>query len=64
MSTCAWPEDEFARVHLQWFAPEDEGKTEEPTEYRLKKEREEGRVPKSPDLVAAIGLLLTTITLT
>jgi len=51
------------RIHLQWFAPEDEGKTEDPTEYRLKKEREEGRVPKSPDLVAAIGLLLTSVTL-
>lgn len=50
-------------VHLQWFAPEDEGKTEDPTEYRLKKEREEGRVPKSPDLVAAIGLLLCSIAL-
>lgn len=56
-------DDEILRVHLQWFAPEDEGKTEDPTEYRLKKEREEGRVPKSPDLVAAIGLLLTSVTL-
>jgi flagellar biosynthesis protein FlhB len=37
---------------------EDEGKTEEPTEYKLKKAREEGRVAKSPDLVGAIGLLL------
>jgi len=54
---------DIARIHLQWFAPEDEGKTEDPTEYRLKKEREEGRVPKSPDLVAAVGLLLTAITL-
>ncbi len=55
--------DDFLHVHLQWFAPEDEGKTEEPSEYRLRKEREEGRVPKSPDLVAAIGLLLTALTL-
>jgi flagellar biosynthetic protein FlhB len=55
--------DELSRVHLQWFAPEDEGKTEEPTEYRLRKEREEGRVAKSPDLVGAIGLLLTALTL-
>ncbi|PKL25538.1 MAG: flagellar biosynthesis protein FlhB [Spirochaetae bacterium HGW-Spirochaetae-3] len=54
---------DISRIHLQWFAPEDEGKTEDPTEYRLKKEREEGRVPKSPDLVAAIGLLLSAITL-
>ncbi len=55
--------NDFSRIHLQWFAPEDEGKTEEPSEYRLKKEREEGRVPKSPDLVAAIGLLLTALSL-
>jgi len=61
--TGVWSEDDLAHVHLQWFAPEDEGKTEEPTEYRLRKEREEGRVPKRPDLVAAIGLLLTSITL-
>ncbi len=63
MSTRVLPGYDLARIHLQWFAPEDEGKTEEPTEYRLRKEREEGRVPKSPDLVAAIGLLLTSITL-
>ena len=55
--------DDLSLVHLQWFAPEDEGKTEEPTEYRLRKEREEGRVAKSPDLVGAIGLLLTALTL-
>lgn len=49
---------ELARVHLQWFAPEDEGKTEDPTEYKLKKAREEGRVAKSQDLVGALGLIL------
>ncbi|HUW68854.1 MAG TPA: flagellar biosynthesis protein FlhB [bacterium] len=55
--------DDLSHVHLQWFAPEDEGKTEEATEYRLRKEREEGRVAKSPDLVAAIGLLLSSVAL-
>jgi flagellar biosynthetic protein FlhB len=55
--------EDLSFVHLQWFAPEDEGKTEEPTEYRIRKEREEGRVAKSPDLVGAIGLLLTSLTL-
>ncbi len=54
---------DLSRVHLQWFAPEDEGKTEDPTEYRLRKEREEGRVPKSPDLVSAVGLLLSSVAL-
>lgn len=55
--------DDLAHVHLQWFAPEDEGKTEDASEYRLRKEREEGRVAKSPDLVAAIGLLLAAVAL-
>jgi flagellar biosynthetic protein FlhB len=55
--------DAFRHVHLQWFAEEDEGKTEEPTEYKLKKAREEGRVAKSPDLVGAIGLLITATAL-
>ena len=63
IADCLSSEDALLHVHLQWFAPEDEGKTEDPTEYRLKKEREEGRVPKSPDLVSAIGLLLSSITL-
>jgi len=54
---------DISLIHLQWFAPEDEGKTEEPTEYRLRKEREEGRVAKSPDLVSALGLLLTALAL-
>ncbi len=53
-----------ADIHLQWFAsPEEEGRTEEPSEYKLRKAREEGRVAKSQDLVAAVGLLLTAVTL-
>ena len=33
---------------LQWFASaEEEGRTEDPTEHKLKKAREEGRVAKS-----------------
>lgn len=56
-------DDDILLVHLQWFAPEDEGKTEEPTEYRIRKEREEGRVAKSPDMVAAIGLLMSSLAL-
>ncbi len=57
------PANSLIHVHLQWFAQEDEGKTEEPTEYKLKKARDEGRVAKSPDLVGAIGLLLTATAL-
>ena len=31
-------------IGLQWFAAEDEGRTEDPTEYKIRKAREEGRV--------------------
>jgi flagellar biosynthetic protein FlhB len=49
-------------IDLQWFAAEDEGRTEEPTETKLRKAREdEGRVAKSQDLVGAIGLLLPAL---
>jgi flagellar biosynthetic protein FlhB len=50
-------------IHLQWFAAEDEGRTEEATEYRIKKAREEGRVSKSQELIGAVGLLLPFLTL-
>ncbi|HTX71788.1 MAG TPA: flagellar biosynthesis protein FlhB [Rectinemataceae bacterium] len=52
-----------SRIHLQWFAAEDEGRTEEPSEYKIRKAREEGRVAKSQEFVAAIGLLLPALTL-
>lgn len=52
-----------ARIDLQWFAAEDEGRTEEPSEYKIKKAREEGRVAKSQELVGALGLLLPAATL-
>jgi len=44
-------------INLQWFAPEDEGRTEDPTEYKLRKAREEGKVAKSADLTSAIILI-------
>ena len=50
-------------MHLQWFAAEDEGRTHEPTEVTYRKAREEGRVAKSQELVAALGLLFPAITL-
>ncbi len=53
----------YLKVHLQWFAAEDEGRTEDPTEYRIKKAREEGRIAKSQELVGALGLLLPFMTL-
>ncbi len=54
-------QEQLILMHLQWFAAEDEGRTEDPTEHKIKKAREEGRVPKSQDLTATIVLLLTTI---
>jgi len=57
------PDSPLAFVHLQWFAADDENKTEDPSEYKKRKAREEGRVAKSQDLSSAIGLLLTTATL-
>ena len=48
----------WRRMHLQWFAAEDEGRTEEPTEHKIKKAREEGRVAKSQELNAAVILIL------
>ena len=53
----------FDDIDLQWFAAEDEGRTEEPSEYKLQKAREEGRVAKSTELSGAIVLLFTVLTL-
>jgi flagellar biosynthetic protein FlhB len=54
----------LAKMHLQWFAAEDEGRTEDPTEHRLRKAREEeGRVAKSPEVPSAIVLLVAIIVL-
>jgi flagellar biosynthetic protein FlhB len=50
-------------IDLQWFAAEDEGRTEEPSEYKIRKAREEGRVAKSQELVGAIGLLFPALTI-
>ncbi len=47
----------FDKVHLQWFAPEDEGRTEDPTDRKIRKAREEGKVAKSGDVTSAIVML-------
>lgn len=44
-------------VHLQWFAAEDEGRTEQPTEHKLRKAREDGKVAKSSEFTSALVLL-------
>jgi len=55
--------DPLIHVHLQWFAAEDEGRTEEPTEHKLRKAREEGKVAKSAEFTSALVLLFGIATL-
>ncbi len=45
------------------MAAEDEGRTEEPSEYKLEKARKEGRVAKSQEVSGALILLLGVITI-
>lgn len=54
---------EWKDIDLQWFAAEDEGRTEQPSEHKLRKAREEGEVPKSQDLTAAVIMLLCVLVL-
>lgn len=51
-------------IDLQWFASaEEEGRTEQPSELKLKKAREEGRIPKSQELNGALVMMLAVIVL-
>jgi flagellar biosynthetic protein FlhB len=50
-------------IDLQWFAAEDEGRTEEPSEHKIRTAREEGRVAKSQELTGALVLLLPAVVL-
>jgi flagellar biosynthetic protein FlhB len=51
-------------IDLQWFAAEDEGRTLDPTERKVRKVREEeGRLARSQDLVASLVLLLPALAL-
>ncbi|MFP4329784.1 MAG: flagellar biosynthesis protein FlhB [Spirochaetaceae bacterium] len=56
-------EAQLAAVHLQWFAAEDEGRTEEATEHKIREAREEGKVAKSEDVTGSIVLLFSIIAL-
>ena len=56
VSTVSWPPSSI------FFAAEDEGRTEQPSERRKSKEREKGRVPKTqeiPGSLVALGCLMT-----
>ena len=45
------------------MAAEDEGRTEEPSEYRLEQARKEGRVAKSQEIASSLVLLFGVIVL-
>ena len=50
----------YLNIDLQLFAkPEEEGRTEEPTEYKKRKSREDGKVAKSQEVISSILLLFT-----
>ncbi len=61
------PANDSLFIDLQWFADDNDedapGKTEQPTEHKLKRLREEGQVVKSQELVGAIGLFLPALLL-
>lgn len=58
------PKSLMPPIHLQWFASaEDEGRTEDPSDLKLRKAREEGRIAKSQELTGGLVLLLPVLTL-
>ena len=54
-----WP---FGSLRF-FFAAEDEGRTEEPTEHKIRKAREEGKVAKSMEFTSALVLLAGIVTI-
>ena len=54
---------DIEKITLSWFSAADEGRTEDATEQKKKKSREEGKVAKSSELVAALVVLLPISTL-
>ncbi len=56
-------ENLFEYLDLQWFAAEDEGRTEEPSDIKIDKARKEGRVAKSQEVNGAIVFLFSVLTL-
>ena len=51
------------RIDAQWFAAEDEGRTEDPTEQKIREAREDGKVAKSADVSSSIVLLFSVVAL-
>ncbi len=55
--------DAYLAIDLQWFAAEDEGRTEDATEHKIRKAREEGKVAKSQDVTGSVVLLFCSVAL-
>lgn len=53
----------MSQIDLQWFAAEDEGRTEEPSQVKLEKARKEGQIAKSSELNGAFVFLFASATL-
>ncbi|MCQ2611477.1 MAG: EscU/YscU/HrcU family type III secretion system export apparatus switch protein [Treponema sp.] len=53
----------WSQLDLQWFAAEDEGRTEDPTQTQLDRARKEGRVAKSQEFNGALVFLFAIIVL-
>lgn len=56
-------DDLLLQMDLQWFAAEDEGRTEDPTEQKKKKAREDGKVAKTAELTASLVMLFPLVTI-
>lgn len=63
LDTAARDLDQWYTIDLHWFAAEDEGRTEPPSEQKKRRSREEGKVAKSADLNAAVILLVAVVTI-
>ena len=48
-------------IDLQWFAAEDEGRTEDATQFKISEARKKGRVAKSGDLNSSIVVFLPVV---
>ena len=56
-------DDILVDMGLQWFAAEEEGRTEDPTEQKKKKAREDGKVAKTAELTASLVMLFPLVTI-
>jgi len=52
-------------IHLQWFSDnaDEEGRTEQPTEHKIQRLKEEGQISKSQELIGAVTLFLPALML-